>query len=202
MLETLCGNKEILVFYIKFFAWKIICRLIRGNSKARILNWVLKWNTLYGEHVCSIRALSCINLYISQRFLLSHYSFTKLTNAHWTHKNIDLYCCYMFRRHLLHLRNASYRRFPKCAYRTPRDISKYCYSFQFMCIILSSGCNLLGQIVVKLFSTNYLIKGSVRYFFWLWGTVKIVSETLQAAENQGSLGTAVLRHNLRLAAMA
>jgi hypothetical protein len=61
-----------------------------------------------------------------------------------------------------------------------------------MCIILSNGyIKLLGQIVTKLFGPNYLIKGSVRYFFWPMGAEKKLLST-KGTMNRESLGTTVL----------
>jgi len=50
---------------------------------------------------------------------------------------------------------------------------------------------LLGQIVIKSFGPNYLIKGSVRYFLWPRGGVKKLLSS-KGAMNRESLGTTVL----------
>jgi len=50
---------------------------------------------------------------------------------------------------------------------------------------------LLRQMVIKLFGPNYLINGSVRYFFWPWGSLKKNGDT-KGAVNRKSSGTAAV----------
>jgi len=52
-------------------------------------------------------------------------------------------------------------------------ISKYCFCYFNLCVLfLQMATKLLGQIVTKLFGPNYLITGSVRYFFRPMGAEK------------------------------
>ena len=46
-------------------------------------------------------------------------------------------------------------------------------------------------MVIKLFGPNYLINGSVRYFFWPWGSLKKNGDT-KGAVNRKSSGTAAV----------
>jgi len=68
--------------------------------------------------------------------------------------------------------DAPSRRFPNCA---PGRLGIFQNSFFFnLCVLFfQTATSLLGQIVIKLFGPNYLIYGSVIYFFWPRGAVKI-----------------------------
>jgi len=66
------------------------------------------------------------------------------------------------------------RRFPHCAPRRPRArFFKILFFFSNLCVLFfQTATKLSGQIVIKLFGLNYLINGSVRYFFWPRWAVK------------------------------
>jgi hypothetical protein len=89
------------------------------------------------------------------------------------------------------------RRFSNCAPRrpgAPRDVSK-CFSFNFCVLFFPSTTKLLGQIVIKLSGSNYLIYGSVRYFVWSSGAVKHCWDT-KGVVNRENLGTADLSNRI------
>jgi hypothetical protein len=62
---------------------------------------------------------------------------------------------------------------PKLIVAKRRGIFQNTVFLMNVCVLFFQTSNkLLGQIVIKFFGPNYLIKGSVGYFFWPSGAVK------------------------------
>ena len=101
-------------------------------------------------------------MYASRSFhddAVSHYTFYE-RRPRKNENNIEN-CFYICLR--LHCRPA----IPKLCAAAPRNISKYC----FFLLFVYYSVKLLGQVVSELFGPNYLIRGSVRYYFWPMGAV-------------------------------